>query len=172
MRIRLRLYSGDLDLIALKYNRNFNLSSAIKRALLEYVTLKECSRIQVPPDTLEPITLSVEQLDISLNDERYADVITWLRSIHKGMRSYAVKSILRSAIANPCLDLFYIDKGLLLTKAATHNMMMDDAENNKQNTEFAQSTGKTSKTNGTSSGSGTNVDSEFDLFENEFFEQY
>ena len=109
MRIKLRLYSRDLDLIALKYTPEFRLGNAIRTALTEYVRDGAVSRIHVEMSEDLPELPSLDQIDISLANETYADVIAWLTGLKPGFRSVAVKTIIRSAIGNPILEMYAAD---------------------------------------------------------------
>jgi len=110
MKVRLRLYNTrDLDLIALKHIETFRFGEAVKEALVEYVQHGECSKIKIP--NIHPIVtqLKNEQVDILFNEVKHKAVIDWLLSIRQGLRSSAVKTVFRSSIANPNLDLYHSD---------------------------------------------------------------
>lgn len=117
MRIKLRLYARDLDLIALKYNHCFHFNKALRTALVEFVRNQKCTRISVPVVVLPEIILQEECVNISLDEKQHADVIAWLNGIRNGMRSYAIKAVFRSAIENPILDLFNAESVLVIDKA-------------------------------------------------------
>lgn len=114
MRIKLRLYPRDLDLLTLKQNPSFNLGAAIRQALYEYVQYGECSRIHVVYDPTQSISLDHDQVNISLTKEKYQDVVAWLSGIRPGLRNCAVKAIIRSAIANPVLFAFAENSNLIM----------------------------------------------------------
>lgn len=114
MRIKLRLYLRDLDLLVLKQYKGFNFGSAIREALYEFVTFGECSRIQVPPSATEPIILKPDQVDISFTKEKYSDVVEWLMGIKPGMRNIAIKSVFRSAIRNPAVWAFACNSNTII----------------------------------------------------------
>lgn len=114
MRIKLRLYPRDLDLLTLKQNPSFNLGAAIRQALYEYVQYGECSRIRVVYDPTQSISLDHDQVNVSLTKDKYQDVVAWLSSIRPGLRNCAVKAIIRSAIANPVLFAFTENSNLIM----------------------------------------------------------
>lgn len=174
MRIKLRLGADDLDLIALKYNRNFKFSYAVKRALLEYVTSGECTRIQVPYDSLTPVGLVPVQIDITLNETEFSDVISWIKGIRKGLRNTAVKIIIRSAISNPNMGLLMIKNDHLIAAPAR-------VEAQVGSTLYSNPTGELcTRPNPTvhfvneplSQNKELNNEEEFDLFASDFFDQY
>lgn len=114
MRIKLRLYPRDLDLLTLKQTHTFNFSAVIKRALSEYVEDGECTRIYVPHVPNQEIVLKNDSVDITFSEDMYHEVIAWLLSIRPGMRNTAVKTVVRSAIANPVLSAYKIDSNLVV----------------------------------------------------------
>lgn len=114
MRIKLRLYPRDLDLLTLKQTHTFNFSSVIKQSLYEYVVDGECERIYVPHIPNQEIVLKNDQVDITFSEDMYHEVIEWLLSIRPGMRNSAVKAVIRSAIANPVLSAYMINSNLVV----------------------------------------------------------
>ena len=120
MRIKLRLYTRDLDLLSAKQIMDNEFGAAVRKALLEYAERGECSRIYIP-STDKPIVLKNEQVDISLNRSKYQPVVDWLLSFRPGVRNAAVKVVLRSAIANPALFAFRIDGAVIEEPTTTRN---------------------------------------------------
>lgn len=112
MRIKLRLYTRDLDLLSAKQIMDNEFGAAVRKALLEYAEHGECSRIYIPSAD-KPIILRNEQVDISLTRAKYQPVVDWLISLRPGVRNAAVKVVLRSAIANPALSAFRIDGAVI-----------------------------------------------------------
>ena len=175
MRLKLRLYARDLDLIALKHIEGFKFTNALRAALVSYVETGECERIYPPPrNTEEKIDLrAAEQINISLNEEKHAAVIEWLLSLRPGMRSTAIKTVFRSAIACPELSYFRSDSSIILEReesgAATAHIAKQTAETSTKTDQPADDTPKPSAAD---KAPGKTMDeTELDLFE-DFFEQY
>ena len=106
MRVKLRLYTRDLDLIALKYIRGFRMGEVARNALAEYVRTGTVCRCRVPVTEIVRELPAMSQVDISLPPERYQDVIDWLLQLRPYSRCAAVKTIIRAAIENPPLWAF------------------------------------------------------------------
>ena len=114
MRIKLRLYSRDLDLIALKHVPNFRLGKAIRAALVEYVETGMVNRIFVElPATFPTLPLN-DQIDISFTGEEQEKVAEWIKNLKPGLRSFAVKTVIRAAIGNPILAMYAMDETISL----------------------------------------------------------
>lgn len=105
MRIKLRLYPRDLDLITLRQNKSFNFTKALRNALVEYVKNGYCERIFLP-NIQASVVLRNEVVDCQINEDEYPDLVTWINSMAPGMRSAAIKTVFRSAIATPQLYAF------------------------------------------------------------------
>lgn len=117
MRIKLRLYPRDLDLLVLKQMSDFGLGDVIRQALYEYVEFGECKRIHVNFDPETPVTLCHDQINVSLTKDKYQKVAEWLTSIRPGLRNCAIKAIIRSAIATPALFIFAENSNLIMNDA-------------------------------------------------------
>lgn len=117
MRIKLRLYSRDLDLIALKHVPNFRLGKAIRTALVEYVETGMVNRIFVELPTTFPTLPVNDQIDISFTGEEQERVAEWIKNLKPGLRSFAVKTVIRAAIGNPILAMYAMDETIALQPA-------------------------------------------------------
>lgn len=123
MRIRLRLYARDLDLIALKHNPNFDFKNTLKTALQQYVTTGYCCKVTVPPpdNNYSNIVLQSEICDITINENVYSEVVEWINNLRTGMRGVAIKAVLRAAIENPDLQLFMENSNLIVPQKEDNN---------------------------------------------------
>lgn len=102
IKVRLRLYARDIDLIAAKQNSSIQFGDLFRNALSEYVSYGYCSKVNIPKSQ-KSIRYEKTQTDITIFDK---EVIEWLSRIPSGFRCTVVKIILRSAINNPDLSLF------------------------------------------------------------------
>ena len=118
MRIKLRLYLRDLDLLALKQHPAIRIQRLIRQALMDYVTNGECARIRVPPGAPTQIVAKNDSINITLNREKHEPVIQWLLGLRPGMRNSAIKTVFRSAIANPDLSAFALNSDLIVPEHA------------------------------------------------------
>ena len=122
MKIKLRLYPRDLDLIALKHNPNFSFNKVVRMALHQYVTTGHCQKVEVPICERQQYTLQGEECNITFNDEVFSEVVNWVNSIRPGMKSAAIKVVIRAAIANPDLELFGLDSDLIIPEKKGVNL--------------------------------------------------
>ena len=104
MRIKLRLYQRDLDLLTIKHNPLISLSDIVIKSLYTFVETGECARISIPrfesTATLH-ISEKAEECNITINEEKYPKIIEYLYSLRDGMRNNAIKVIVRASITNP-----------------------------------------------------------------------
>lgn len=122
MRIRVRLYPDrDVDLLTLKQHPGFNLANLMRKALTDYVRYGECERVRVPTDTPFRVSIQHDQIDISLAEGKYHEVIQWLVAIRPGLRNGIVKTITRSAIANPPLSACYSTSDVIIAERPKNN---------------------------------------------------
>lgn len=121
MRIKLRLYTRDLDLIALKYIPDFRLGAAIRTALTEYVETGAVSRISVPAAQPKLPLPQFDQIDISIAKPSQQKVVDWLLSLKQGYRSVAIKTVVRAAIASPILYMYNINNDSMLLPTDAKN---------------------------------------------------
>lgn len=171
MRVKLRLYIRDLDLLALKHNPGFNLGSAIRQALWEYVEYGECSRIRVPHAPPNAVVLKNDQIDISFNKDKYQKVVEWILSIRPRMRNSAIKAVVRSAIANPDIGPFLTGSAIIIPEKTEKAMAaaMPPTESGSENTSTTVSKPQTAsnpsknETPNANSGDGTIDCWEFDF---------
>lgn len=140
MRIKLRLYLRDLDLIILKQHKHFNLNTSIRQALCDYVRNGSCDRVFVPDIGDQQFVLKNEQTDITFNNEQHQDVIEWILSIRPGMRSSAIKTVIRSAIANPVISPFMSNSDLVMLENTEGHDKTKSASNRPPERESATST--------------------------------
>ena len=138
MRIKLRLYARDLDLIALKYTPNFRLGNAIRTALLDYVKTGKVNQIYVEAPAVLPELPQCDQIDICITGEAQEDVVSWIMSLKPVFRSVAVKSVIRAAMGNPILAMYAVDSSIPLRPLdncdtyVTHNVGAPSEPANKQ----------------------------------------
>lgn len=196
MRIKLRLYTRDLDLIALKYIPGFRLGAMIRTALIEYVETGAVGRILLPTANLDIPLPQYDQINVSITGPSQQKVIDWLMNMKPGFRSIAVKTIVRSAIGNPILDMLSYEGCKILlpftTKGDTimsqdepesplsHDSTYTSEQENKTTPSASIQTG-ISKTSSTDTGSttddnrgkyNTSDDDELDLFDFDDFDNF
>lgn len=114
MRIKLRLYTRDMDLIALKHIPGVKLGSIIRVALLEYVDSGKVTPICVPIPSALPQLPQSDQIDVSFTGNDQKRVVEWINRLKPGYRSFAVKAVVRAAISNPILEMYALDSELLV----------------------------------------------------------
>lgn len=102
IKVRLRLYAKDIDLIAIKQNPAIQFGDLFRTALSEFVAFGYCNKVNIPRLTKSVVYEKI-QTDITIFDE---NVIKWLSNVPSGLRCTVVKIILRNAINNPDLTLF------------------------------------------------------------------
>ena len=109
MRLKIRLYPKDIDLIAIRGNPNVKIESIIQTVLSEYVANGICTKIHIPQCDSPVVFIGCPQLGITIHDE---SVIAWIKSLPAGERCNIVKTVIRTAIDNLPVHL-YKDKQLL-----------------------------------------------------------
>ena len=171
MRIKLRLYAKDLDLIA--FSEVYDIGDCIRTALYEYVTHGHClTRFSYPKYDKTIVYSGEKTINVTLNDNKYNEVIKWLKSIHIGLCSSAVKIVLRSAIETPNMTYFMKDGPLQIDKIALmENSTSKTTSTNKLSANKSNSNEPTNLNN-KSEQQNQALEDDFDLFNNEFFEVY
>ena len=105
MRIKLRLKSPqDADLVALKDSPQIDLESILKLSLISHVR-REPFHIETPLNAPQNIS-TVKFVGFSLDDDEERDIIEWYQGIPEGLKSTALKSIIRSALSRAFVDSF------------------------------------------------------------------
>ena len=151
-RIKLRINPLDLDLLSLAQNPAFDFPSALKRALLEYVKTGKCLSIALPESQC-PVTLKTEVFDITLNGE-YAVIGDWIKTLHNGFRSAAVKTIFRRSLETPVLYAFNSEFGI-----------KKEQENEQQNTPHQQPVPATERTDNSVNRPAAGPNDDLDIFD-------
>lgn len=103
MRLKIRLYPKDIDLIAIRGNPNIKIESIIQTVLSEYVASGINTKIHIPPCDSQVVYIGCPQLGITIHDE---SVIAWIKSLPAGERCNIVKTVIRTAIENLPVHLF------------------------------------------------------------------
>lgn len=178
MRIKLRLYPRDLDLLTLKQTCGFNLGAVTRQAVYEYVKHGECSRIYIPVYANQEVVLKNDQIDITFAEGKYDSVIEWLSNIRPGMRNSAVKAIVRSAIANPILTAYMNNSNLIISDKQVQAYISEKTETAVPSQSRAKGMDTASMDNGkhdrndgyTHNQSAAQNDDDFDIFD--FAENY
>lgn len=95
MKLIVRLYrQHDLDLIALHKNKDFCLTTAIRKSLDAYVNKKQLS-ILAPNSILEEKVPRQIQIIVRFDDHKDAKAIEWIKTIKSGYRNSFIKNLLR-----------------------------------------------------------------------------
>lgn len=107
-KVLLRIYSRhDLDLVALRNIKEFDINRAIKYVLHEYIKGTPV-KMQIPivPDFTEAKFKSSYTIFLNLNEEEDSDIISFLDTIKPYYRNAAIKTIFRASLLSLPLSVF------------------------------------------------------------------
>lgn len=106
MKLIVRLYrQHDLDLIALHKNKDFCLTTAIRKSLDAYVNKKQLS-ILAPNSILEEKVPRQIQIIVRFDDHKDAKAIEWIKTIKSGYRNSFIKNLLRGYLTYPIVPAY------------------------------------------------------------------
>ena len=109
MRIRLSLtVRNDADLLSIKSVEDFEFKIWIKEALRSYAMSRQTVKTALPAVPVVPELKNI-MLSITLDERKDAATIAWLKKLAPKRRTGAVKLVLRSSFASPCLIAYYSD---------------------------------------------------------------
>ena len=107
-KVLLRIYSRhDLDLVALRSIKEFDMNGAIKYVLREYIKGTPV-KMQIPiiPDFTNAKFKSFYTIFLSLDEVKDSDIISFLDTIKPYCRNVAIKTIFRASLLNLPLSVF------------------------------------------------------------------
>ena len=142
MRFVLRLYRWhDTDLLYLYKHPNFNFHKAVKECLWNYFEEDKPFWIEPPqskgdlPDKQLPASVT---LQVTLNDEEFADVIENLGKIKRRFRNGFIKALVRNYLIFSPLDLYFLDDYEIAEKSFTNREIRSFNERRKKRRKIKQ----------------------------------
>ncbi len=115
MKITVRLYrQNDMDLIGLACSDGVSVSKELKKVLVAFVRGLPYG-IQLTPKNVSDVIASKKQIQLQfyLEESKYMDVITWLKTLRPRQRNSFLKNLLRSSLPCPYLYMYQTDEQLV-----------------------------------------------------------